>query len=367
MSIYSLPALSTLHQPDTNNGNIVKLTISFCVKILPAFLVFATLTLLSSQSLSAQTTASPSNNSQIPNRTLVRMEVIQKLDLAPERDGFLGELNLSPGTIVLEGETIATLKSKKVALTVRKLKAEVAALKLTAANDAEYRKAEQAMAVSNYRIAELEKARQVTRIPGLEIQEAKTELKTAVASRDDARTKQLEAAQQMSAKQAELDIAMLELEQSTIRSPFDGIVYQQNKYPGESITTQESIAVIYRLDFLSGNVLLKQSDVSISDVSQLNGSVEVEVSPGKKTSFPFEMIGPVPRIEKDGRYLVAIKIKNSMIEDQNGKKAWALLPGMRGKLIAHAPENKNSGSKSSGMQVAGIADVEISMPENERK
>lgn len=294
----------------------------------------------------------PESHTANLNRALVRLEVIQKVDLAPKRDGFLKKGNLSPGTYVDSGDVIALLDSQRERLAVRKLRAEVASLKLASENEASLRKATETISVNQLRVNELAQARSRTFIPALEMRQAQSDLKTAIADRDDARSMVSVAKQNLLAKQAELESAEMELAWSAIYSPFSGVVYEQKKYVGEAVTSADSIAVIYRLDYLSGNILLKKSEVPISQVSNLRGKVEVEISEGQTRYFPFETVGLIPRVERDGRYLVAIKIENTKLEDENGVMRWALLPGMRGHLLPwQTPEQATAQSIRSNQAI----------------
>ena len=263
---------------------------------------------------------------------IVRLEVMEKVAVSPKRPGFLAQTTLTPGTLIEKGTIIAELDHSQEELEVQKLEAEVTALQEQANNTSEITKAEKTIDAAQFRVDELQSISQETRIPKLELVEAKTELATAQASLEDATSKWNQAKHSLAAKQVELKIAKLNLEKSFVKAPFDGVVFKQFKHAGEALTQGEAIAEVYRLDYLLGTVLLKQEEVPTSLLPMLTGEVTLESPNSEAKTYYFENPKVLPRIERDGRYLAVIEIKNKKTQSPAGL-TWELLPGMQGHLV----------------------------------
>ena len=219
----------------------------------------------------------------------IGLEIFQKLDITAKREGFLERAKLIPGTIVSKGEVLATLDVERTMLEIKRLQAEVQA--------------------SQLRNQELAKAAQVTRIPQLELIEARTSLTT---------------------KTAELELAQLELKESRIIAPFDGVVFKQHKHVGEAVSTSQPLAEIYRLDYLLGTVLLDHNEIAPEEFLKVSGKVKIGLPRKGLATYEFRRPTTLPRVERDGRYLAVIMIRNRKTKQGD---AWELLPGMRGSLV----------------------------------
>ena len=224
-----------------------------------------------------------------PREFNIGLEIFQKLDITAKREGFLDRAKLIPGTIVSKGEVLATLDVERTMLEIKRLQAEVQA--------------------SQLRNQELAKAAQVTRIPQLELIEARTSLTT---------------------KTAELELAQLELKESRIIAPFDGVVFKQHKHVGEAVSTSQPLAEIYRLDYLLGTVLLDHNEIAPEEFLKVSGKVKIGLPRKGLATYEFRRPTTLPRVERDGRYLAVIMIRNRKTKQGD---AWELLPGMRGSLV----------------------------------
>jgi len=260
----------------------------------------------------------------------LRLEVYQKLNVTARRKGFLSEAFLAPGTILRKDQVIARLIVEKQLIEEKKLQAEAAALREQANNSSALVKARQDLKVSKMRSRELRTAAYQTSIPRLEIMEAETSVQINLAGLQGATSEKAQAGYRLAAKEAEVELVRVDIRDSIIRSPFDGIVFKQFKHVGEAVSDEVPIAEVYRLDFLLGSVLLQHSQVAPEAFSKLSGKVIIELPGIGKRDFEFETSGHLPRVERDGRYLAVIKVRNQRSKSSGG---WILLPGMQGKLI----------------------------------
>lgn len=161
-----------------------------------------------------------------------RLEWMEKSDVAALHEGVIEQMELKIGMFVKKDGEIGHLHRKVAELTVakNKLQAEARAPK-------EKAEAQKEVAISvvarNKRLNE--------RLPGTvsaeDVAKAEGDLKVAVAQI-------LEAEETTKIAKAELDINQQTLDEHTIRAPFDGIVINRHKNPGESVRANEKVVVL---------------------------------------------------------------------------------------------------------------------------
>jgi RND family efflux transporter MFP subunit len=161
-----------------------------------------------------------------------RLEWVEKSDIAALHEGVIEQMELKIGSYVKKGGTIGYLHRDIARLTVAKnqIQAEARAPK-------EKAEAQKEVAISvvarNKRLNE--------RLPGTvsaeDVAKAEGDLKVAVAQI-------LEAEETTKIAKAELAINEQTLEEHTIRAPFDGIVINRHKNPGESVRANEKVVVL---------------------------------------------------------------------------------------------------------------------------
>lgn len=163
---------------------------------------------------------------------------IEKSNVAAQREGVIDRMELQIGMPVSKGKPIGYLHSEIAELTVRK--AEVAANSIGPKQKAQAQK-DLALAIVavNKRLAE----RGRNFVSYEEQQKAEAELKVAVASI-------VEAEERLKLDQAELNLAKQALDEHTIRSPFDGVVIERMKNPGETVRANEAVVKIGNLSKL---------------------------------------------------------------------------------------------------------------------
>jgi len=167
-----------------------------------------------------------------------RIDWIEKSDVAALREGVIDKMELQIGMPVARGKPIGSLHNEVAALTVKRAalaaKAEGARMKAVAQKD---------NAVAT--LARLERLGERGRnfVSMEELDKARAELKVTVAMIEEAVEKQ-------GLDKADLDLAERALEEHTITAPFDGIVIDRMKNPGESVRANEAVVRLGNLDKL---------------------------------------------------------------------------------------------------------------------
>jgi RND family efflux transporter MFP subunit len=167
-----------------------------------------------------------------------RVDWIEKSHVAALRDGVIERMELQIGMPVAKGKPIGYLHSEMAVLAVKK--AQVAVAKTAPAAKAAAQK-ELAIAVvaRNKRLSERDKGY----VSREEMAKAEAELKVAEALT-------VEAKEQRDADQVELELAQQALEEMTIAAPFDGIVIERMKEPGDKVGQAEAVVLLGNLNRL---------------------------------------------------------------------------------------------------------------------
>ncbi|SIO21212.1 RND family efflux transporter, MFP subunit [Singulisphaera sp. GP187] len=163
---------------------------------------------------------------------------IEKSDVAALREGVIDTMELQNGMLAQKGKPIGVLHKEIADLTVKK--AELLVTNVAAKNKAEaQRELALAIVATNARLNQ--------RNPGMvsleEMRKAEAEVKVAQEMKNEAIEKQ-------KLDEADLLLARQALDEHTIRAPFDGIVIERIKGPGESVRANEAVVRLGNLDKL---------------------------------------------------------------------------------------------------------------------
>ncbi len=166
------------------------------------------------------------------------LEWIEKADVAALREGVIERMELQIGAEAIKGKPIGYLNSKMAELAVAK--AKVASSNKGAIQKAEAQK-ELAIAVlaTSYNLVRRGK----DFVPQEEVRKNEAEVKVAEAMR-------IEATEQVKVAEAELALAERTLAEHEIVAPFDGVVYERLKNPGESVRANEAVVKLGNLNKL---------------------------------------------------------------------------------------------------------------------
>lgn len=163
---------------------------------------------------------------------------IEKSDVAALREGVIEKMELQIGMLAQRDKPIGVLHREIADLTVKK--AELMVTNVAAKNKAEaQRDLALAIVATNARLNQ--------RKPGMvsieEMRKAEAEVKVAEEMKNEAVEKQ-------KLDEADLLLARQALDEHTIKAPFDGIVIERIKGPGESVRANEAVVRLGNLDKL---------------------------------------------------------------------------------------------------------------------
>ncbi len=163
---------------------------------------------------------------------LKNLDWISKSEVAALREGVIQDIELKIGMQVKKGGLIGTLHHEIAELTVAKNELQAKSIGPTEKAKAQ-REVAVAVVARNTRLNQ--------RKPGMvsdeEVQKAEGELKVAEAQL-------LEATENHDIATAELNLAKQTLKEHTIVAPFDGVILDRKKQPGESVRANEAVVVL---------------------------------------------------------------------------------------------------------------------------
>jgi RND family efflux transporter MFP subunit len=216
-------------------------------------------------------------------KNLARIDAVERSKVVALREGVIEKMELQIGMPVQKGGVIGVLHHKIAELTVRKNH-----LQATAVGPEEKAKAQKDVAISVVaRNQALNRAK-----PGLvseeDVRKAEGELEVAEAQLHEARENRTIA-------EAELALAERILVEHTILAPFDGVVIERKKNPGESVRANDALVELVNL-----NKLCADAFVPLEYVYQVAVGQVVEIQPGR-------MVSPDGKLGKDREFVPITK------------------------------------------------------------
>ncbi len=202
-----------------------------------AALAAGCLAALSAVAVAQQDPAPPPRTSAAPaSETLVvpgNVKWINRSALSAQREGILDQIELQVGMDAAAGQSIGRLKAEMAELTQAKAK-------LAAEDESEIYKASAQKEFAMAKLARKEKLNRAGRanlVSKEELEEGEAEVKVS-----DAMLKTAKHAKELA--QAELKMAEQVLREHTIIAPFDGVILEVMKQPGEAIQANEPVVLL---------------------------------------------------------------------------------------------------------------------------
>jgi RND family efflux transporter MFP subunit len=230
---------------------------------------------------------------------------IEKSDVSALREGVIDKMELQVGHTVALGGTIGLLHTEIAELTVAK--ARVAATNTAAAKKAEAQR-ELAIAI-------------LARSHRLQIRDKNAvsiEVKVASAMLQEAMENQKLAI-------AELDLAKQALKEHTIVAPFDGVITERMKNPGESVRANEPVVRMGKIDKLRISAWIPIEygfRVKVGDAVEVTPNIPGAVLPIELKKVPGKITFVDPEAEPvETKVRVFAEIENKDHELRPGLKA----------------------------------------------
>lgn len=212
------------------------------------------------------------------------LQPTKSIDVGSEQSGTLTSVLAQENDYVKKGQLLAQLDTRKLADTVAKSQAALAAANASVA---------QAQATVAETRASLARMRQVAEISGGKVP-AKSELETAEAGVLRAVANEASARASVTQAQAVLKTDETNLGKGTIRAPVDGVVLTRKVEPGQTVVAAMTIPVLFTLaeDLSRMELQIKVDEADVASV-KLGQPATFTVSawPGRKFPASIQRVG----------------------------------------------------------------------------
>jgi multidrug efflux pump subunit AcrA (membrane-fusion protein) len=239
---------------------------------------------------------------------------IQRLDVPGADPGVLVKLTVELGARVKEGQELARIDDREAQANVDVKHLDYLAAKQEADSKVEvdYQRLTAAVAQKTY-----EKLAAVNdKTPGAvtHIDMLKTKLEWDRAELGILRAQEKNKTDTLTAraKEAEWKVSTVGVERRILKAPFDGVVINLYKKPGEWVTAGEPVLELVRIDRLGVRGSLPSDEWTPSDIDGRNVTVEVKLPKGRVEKVRGKVVFVTPVVEAGGGFPVWAEIDAPM-------------------------------------------------------
>jgi len=188
------------------------------------------------------------------------LDLLDRVAVSASVDGVIKSISGRTGSPTKKNQPLIELDTERREKELAVAHYDYRALKIKAQNDATERSGQ---AREYSALVNLQKLQEVTtryqvNVPALELVRAESQLQEASSDRDGARQERSQFKFEAAAKYKESELLKFDIKKSTINSQYDGTISQVEKHVGEFVQAGETIVELYRMDRLSGVVLVNR-------------------------------------------------------------------------------------------------------------
>lgn len=259
-------------------------------------------------------------------RSAMTIDLLDRVAISSSVEGVIKNVTARSGDQVRQGQLLIQLDTGRLVTELGVAKSEYNALSIRSADHSRVQignAREQTARLSVQKLQEV-RTRYNIKVAALEMNRAQSELKQAESEKTGACNELEQFRCEAEAKQNQIKLLENDLKQSTILSQYSGAIGNIEKRPGEFVNKGDIIAELYRLDRLSGVILIDNDQLPPENAKGVKGQFEVGKG-NQKRSFEISISRVFPRVDIDGKYRAYVELEN---EQADGN--WRLLPGMVG-------------------------------------
>ena len=256
------------------------------------------------------------------------LDLLDRVAVSASVDGVIKSISGRPGSPTIKDQPLIELDTERREKELAVAHYDYRALKIKAQNDASERSRrarEYSARVNLQKLQEVTTRYQVN-VPALELVRAESQLQEASSDRAGARQELSQFKFEAAAKYKESELLKFDLRKSTINSQYDGTISEVEKHVGEFVQAGETIVELYRMDRLSGVVLVNRKQLLPEEAIGVTGKLVIKSNDGSR-SHRITIVRTMPRVDVDGKYRAFVEIDN----EKHASGNWRLLPGMTGR------------------------------------
>jgi macrolide-specific efflux system membrane fusion protein len=276
------------------------------------------------------TTPTASGGDPVLSHCLVKL--IQEVQVPGIEAGMLMSLEAKEGMDVRAGTTLGHIDDRQPSMDKKISQLKHDAAKAQADSDVDIRFAQAAWDAAK---AEYEMDQQAIEkikgaISGVDIIKVKLAERKAKAGLDKAKVDRQQLIYESDTKGAEVEAAELSIERRRIKAPFDGVVTNVYRHPGEWVAPGDPVIKVVQLDRLRIEGFLSASEYDPPEIDGRKVSIVVELAHGRKVNFDGKIVFVSPLVSAGGEYVVFAEVNN---KQDNG--LWVLRPGLFATMTIH--------------------------------
>lgn len=264
------------------------------------------------------------------------IEAKHSVEIAAEVEGTLLKLPLQEGTLVEEGQVLATIDDRhaQAALDVAEIGLEAAKAKAEDKIEEEYAKAAAAVAEADLRKDLEVNQRNPGAVSDTEILKKKLDLIRSRLQTEKAQKDQVLARLEADVKQAELTAAQVALERRIIKAPFAGEAQTLYQKEAQWVKPGDPILRLVRFDVMDVECYVNANDFDPVEIANRPVTVKVNLARGRTATIEGRVVyinqSVVPLEDVGGMYLVRAEVQN----EKNGDY-WLVRPGLAAEMTIH--------------------------------
>lgn len=281
----------------------------------------------------------------------ITLEVLDRVTVAAHTNGFIHRIPVRSGDLVQSDDLIVEFDTTKLELQLRAAENEHEALVAKARNRGEELASlarEKAAKLNVDKLSEV-KSQYGQVVPQLEMTRAQSELEETTAQKESAIVSRRQFAKEAEAKKNELQMIQLDINKSKIYGQFDGVIASVLKYSNDFVERGEPIAEVYRMDVLSGVLLVDQNKLPPVNAVGMPVRVVIQSTDEEPVDLSVEILRVFPRIDVDGKYMAYVEIRNEL--DPISRR-WKFRPGMVGQATITSTEANSKAKRQASLMRA---------------
>ncbi|HEX4142483.1 MAG TPA: HlyD family efflux transporter periplasmic adaptor subunit [Pirellulales bacterium] len=261
-----------------------------------------------------------------------RVELIQEVQVPGIEAGVLMSLEATEGMDVRAGMTLGHVDDREPKMQRKIGQFKHDAAKAQAESDIDIRFARAACDAAEFEYKKDQQA--IDKVPGaisgVDIMKVKLAFIKAKAGVEKAIVDHRQLEFEADTKGAEVEAADLSIERRQIRAPFDGVVTNVYRHPGEWVAPGDPVIKVIQVDRLRIEGSLSAAEYDPPEIDGRPVTIEAELAHGRKVKFTGKVVFVSPLVSLAGDYVVFAEVNN---RQENG--LWVLSPGLNATMTIH--------------------------------
>jgi multidrug efflux pump subunit AcrA (membrane-fusion protein) len=261
-----------------------------------------------------------------------RVELIQEVQVPGIESGVLMSLEATEGMEVRAGMLLGHIDDREPTMQrdINQLKHDAAKAQAESDIDIRFARAAWEQAHDEYERDKRAVEKKAGTISAVDLHKAKLAEIKAKAGIDKAIVDHRQLEFEAETKKAEVAAAELSIERRQIRAPFDGVVTNVYRHPGEWVAPGDPVIKVIQVDRLRIEGALSAKEYDPPEIDGRPVTIEAVLAHGRKVTFTGKVVFVSPLVSLAEDYVVFAEVNN-----RQEKGLWVLSPGLSATMTIH--------------------------------